>query len=325
MKAINIIRITYIMLWISLCFQNISAQDTVTIHLTGYQNGQIAWENSTDSINWYIIPGETDDSLQAIVCQTTWFRAVITDGTCDPLITDTTKVILQIQILACPGMPIVTDFDGNIYNTVLIGSQCWMKENLATTHYSDGTALVDGISAGSTVGNYTTKYWFVYNNNLSNKATYGLLYTWAGVMNGLPSSGSNPSGVQGVCPIGWHVPSDAEWKQLEMFLGMTQAQADADGWRGTTEGGKSKEAGTSHWTSPNAGADNSSGFTVLPGGYREYDGAFVTIGSWGYWWTATDYSASDALYRDLYYDSAQVYRKWRYKSYGFSVRCSRDF
>lgn len=232
------------------------------------------------------------------------------------------------NIFVC-GTDAVTDFDGNSYNTVQIGDQCWMKENLATTHYADGTALVDGASAYNISQNYT-KYWFVYNNNLSNKATYGLLYTWTAVMNGTASSNANPSGVQGVCPTGWHVPGDVELKQLEIFLGMSQSQADASGWRGTTEGGKFKETGTAHWTSPNTGADNSSGYTALPGGNRDYNGPFGNLGYSGYLWSTTESDANSAWGRVLGYNSTQVFRSGQYyggyaKTNGFSVRCVRDY
>jgi uncharacterized protein (TIGR02145 family) len=221
------------------------------------------------------------------------------------------------------GTSTISDFDGNTYNTVQIGNQCWMKQNLATTHYANGAALVDGTSAGNISGNYTTKYWFVYNNQLSNKATYGLLYTWAGATNGVSGS-ANPSGVQGACPNGWHLPSDNEWKQMEMFLGMTLAQADATGWRGTDQGGKLKEAGTSHWYSPNTGATNSSGFQALPGGYRDYIGSFTNLGHFGYWWPATESSSSYAWYRFLGSNSANVGRYLYTKDLGLSVRCVRD-
>ena len=144
-----------------------------------------------------------------------------------------------------------------------------MAENLKSTHYADGTPLVSGTGAGDITGDYTTKYYFFFNDDSATYwDTYGALYTWAAVMNGEASSNNNPSGVQGVCPDGWHLPSDTAWKELEMYLGMSQAQADGTFIRGTDEGGKMKETGTTHWNSPNTGATNSSGFTALPGGYR---------------------------------------------------------
>ncbi|MBI5217468.1 MAG: fibrobacter succinogenes major paralogous domain-containing protein [Bacteroidia bacterium] len=211
----------------------------------------------------------------------------------------------------CPAT--VPDYDGNTYNIVTIGSQCWMKENLKTTHYANGTAMVDGTSAGDITGNYTTKYYFDYANTPSNTATYGKLYTWAAAMNGAASSAANPSGVQGVCPTGWHLPSDAEWTQLTDYLG-----------GGSVAGGKMKEAGTTHWNSPNTGADNSSGFSALPGGGRSSYGTFYSVGDYGYWWCSTEYSTSDAWRWYLSYDNSHVYSYINDKSFGFSVRCLRD-
>ena len=100
----------------------------------------------------------------------------------------------------------VTLADGNTYNTVLIGTQCWMKENLRTKKYANGTT----ISQGSLSSSSSTAYWYFPNNDSSNMSTYGLLYNWKAVMQNSSSSSANPSGVQGVCPNGWHVPSDAE-------------------------------------------------------------------------------------------------------------------
>ncbi len=163
----------------------------------------------------------------------------------------------------------LSDYDGNTYNWIGIGKQAWMAENLKTTRYADGSAIphVEGTTEWDNL-TVTDKAYCWYNNSTANRDTYGGLYTWAAAMNGAASSDANPSGVQGVCPDGWHLPSDAEWKELEMFLGMSQAEADDTGWRGTDEGGKLKEAGTTHWNSPNTGATNESGFTALPGGCR---------------------------------------------------------
>jgi len=143
-------------------------------------------------------------------------------------------------------------------------------------------------------------------------------------MNGASSSDANPSGVQGICPSGWHVPSDAEWKQMEMFLGMSQPEADAFDFRGTNEGGKLKETCSDLWISPNSGATDSSGFTALPGGKRHGDGAFGGLGSNGTWWSATEGDASNAWIRNLSYYNAQVFRYGLGKSNGYSIRCTRD-
>jgi uncharacterized protein (TIGR02145 family) len=211
------------------------------------------------------------------------------------------------------GTSTVTDYDGNSYNTVLIGTQCWMKENLKATHYSNGTALLDGTSVGDITGNYASKYYFDYANTPSFTTIYGKLYTWAAVMNGAASSVANPSGVQGVCPTGWHLPSDAEWTQLTDYLGGE-----------SVAGGKMKDAGLTYWNSPNTGADNSSGFTGLPGGFRSYIGTFSNVVSNGYWWSATESDGTNTWARYLYYDSVDVSRNYYNKAFGNRVRCLRD-
>ena len=218
----------------------------------------------------------------------------------------------------------VTDVNGNVYQTVKIGTQWWMAENLKTTHYADGTAipLVESSSAWNELSVSDKAYCWNYNSN-KNMDIYGGLYTWAAAMNGAASSHSFPSGVQGVCPDGWHLPSDYEWQKLEMFLGMSLAEAEKKGWRGTDEGGKLKEVGTVHWTSPNKGATNASGFTARPGGYRGSHGSFNDVGYSGSWWSSTDNSMS-AWYRAVDNYSSDVYRIGYNKNFAFSVRCVRD-
>lgn len=141
----------------------------------------------------------------------------------------------------CP--PTVTDYDGNVYQTVLIGDQCWMMENLKVTHYRNGDPIPH-VTDGVTWGNLTSGAYCNYNNDEGNVATYGRLYNWYAVDDS-----------RNIAPAGWHVPSDAEWQTLVDYLG-----GDA------VAGGKMKEAGTTHWASPNTGATNESGFTALPGG-----------------------------------------------------------
>jgi uncharacterized protein (TIGR02145 family) len=132
-------------------------------------------------------------------------------------------------------------------------------------------------------------------------------------MNGAASSTTNPSGIQGVCPTGWHLPSDAEWTELTDYLGGT-----------SVAGGKLKETGTTHWTSPNTGATNETGFTALPGGYRNDGGPFLYIGSNGYWWSATELLATNAWFRNMSDSNSSVYRGNNGRELGFSVRCVRD-
>ncbi|MCD4769606.1 MAG: fibrobacter succinogenes major paralogous domain-containing protein [Bacteroidales bacterium] len=230
--------------------------------------------------------------------------------------------LLENRIIVLEG---VKDYDGNKYEVVKIGNQIWMAENLKVTHYSNGDAipLVEDVSAWDAL-EYTSKAYCYFDNSATNRDTYGALYTWAAAMNGAVSSEANPSNVQGVCPTDWHLPSDAEWKELEMELGMSQVDADATDWRGTDEGGKLKEDGTTHWTSPNIGATNESGFTALPGGYRYDCGTFLYLGYHAFFWSTTEIVSSHAWYRYLYNSNSDVGRYYDGKGCGFSVRCLKD-
>jgi uncharacterized protein (TIGR02145 family) len=225
------------------------------------------------------------------------------------------QFITGSQEIIC-SLSTITDFDGNIYNTVQIGNQCWMKENLATTHYSDGTSLIDGTNAFIDTEDTVTKYWFVYNNNLSNKSIYGLLYTWAAIMNGAETSNINPGNVQGICPPGWHVPSLKDWENLNCFLG-----------GGYIAGGKLKESGTMHWLNPNIGATNETGFTALPGGLRGFGSQFCCLGYDGVWWTSTADSENNTVHavsKVMEHYHGSVYGSNSVKTYGHSMRCIKD-
>lgn len=220
----------------------------------------------------------------------------------------------------------LTDYDGNVYPTVQIGNQLWMMENLKTTHYADGTALINGTGIGDLSGDYTTRYYFAYNDDESHVDTYGRLYTWAAAMNGAKSSVANPSIVQGVCPTGWHLPSDDEWKELEMYLGMTEIEVHKTDWRGTREGLMLRESGDSHWFRLRwyVPGTNESGFTALPGGSRWYDESFRYIEQRANFWSATESISSYAWCRRLYHSKTGVYRYDDYKSRAYSVRCVKD-
>ena len=224
----------------------------------------------------------------------------------------------------------LTDYDGNIYNTIKIGNQVWMKENLKSSHYADGTPipLVEDKNAWGDLG-YTDKAYCYYDNSSSKGETYGALYTWSAAMNGASSTDNNPSGIQGVCPSGWHLPSDDEWKELEIYLGMSQADADNVGYRGTNEG--SKLAGNSSLWNDGALENNiafgTSGFQVLPGGFRRGDGVFWNLSYSSSFWCATEFNSSHAWRRSLYYHSSIVHRDssgYDTKVLGFSVRCVKD-
>lgn len=219
----------------------------------------------------------------------------------------------------------VTDFDGNVYQTVQIGDQTWMRSNLKVTHYPDGKEipLVEEDATWSDLDDLSEAYCW-YGNSTSNRDTYGGLYTWAAAMYGASGSDAIPSQVQGICPEGWHLPSDGEWKKLEVFLGMGETDADEDGWRGNDQGGQLKDTGMALWISPNRGATNESGFTAFPGGLRGIAGSFYNVGFDAYFWTATDCSGSNARYRNLTNDDGDIFRDCYLKYIGFSVRCVKD-
>ena len=206
------------------------------------------------------------------------------------------------QVSFVTGPSTISDIDGNTYNVIRIGSQLWMKENLKTTKYNDGTSI-PVITDNIAWLNLTTPGYCWYNNDAATyKATYGALYNWYTVNTGK------------LCPTGWHVPTDAEWTILTDYLGGE-----------SLAGGKLKEAGTSHWASPNTGATNETGFTGLPGGYRLIDGTFNLIGNYGIWWSATETDATNAWYRILACDNTYLSRLFNNKQLGFSVRCVRDY
>jgi uncharacterized protein (TIGR02145 family) len=222
-----------------------------------------------------------------------------------------------------------TDIDGNVYNTVRIGKQVWMTENLKTTRYSDGTPipLVNTISAWETLTPSSSAYCW-YNDTISNKDKYGALYTWAAAMNGAVSSNSVPSGVQGVCPVGWHLPSDEEWTILTDYLTFNGYSFNSNGIN--IAKAMSYTAGwTVNQISGTVGNDqagnNSSGFSALPGGSRLYNGTFNQAGYTANWWRSTETSATLASFRYITYSNNRVYRSSSNKQNGFSIRCLQNY
>jgi uncharacterized protein (TIGR02145 family) len=186
--------------------------------------------------------------------------------------------------------------DSKAYTTVQIGTQCWMAQNLA---------YLPSVTDLATPASNTDPFYYVngYDGNnvaaakaTANYQTYGALYNW-------------PAAVA-ACPTGWHLPTDVEWSTLTTYLGES------------VTGGAMKETGTAHWTTPNLGASNTSGFTGLPGGYRLT--IFNNIGYYGYFWSSTEASANYGWIRYLYYNNANVNRSSDTKGFGISVRCVRD-
>jgi len=222
--------------------------------------------------------------------------------------------------------------DGKVYKTVTIGEQVWMAENLA---------YLPAVSALAT-GSKTEPHYYVYGYDGTDvteaKATeeyktYGVLYNWASAMDRAASSDKIPSGVQGACPPGWHLPSDAEWTQLENYM-----IANGYNYDGTTTGNKiaislASATGWDAYNNPGAIGNtntaydayrNKSGFSALPGGYRDYDGStFGRIGNYSSWWSSAEYNADYVWDRTLLYDSRSARWYGSFKDHGFSVRCVR--
>jgi len=210
---------------------------------------------------------------------------------------------------------IVTDIDGNVYQTIIIGNQEWMAENLKVTHYRNGDPILHITDNGNWLTTTDGAY-SIYDNDSANVNTFGNLYNWYAI-----------DDARGLAPEGWHVPSDEEIKQLEMYLGMTQSQAEAISYRGTNEG--SKLAGNANlWNDGSLENDpefGSSGFNLLPGGYREINnGDFIQIYSYGHFWSTTEEDMSYVWTRGITSSLTQVYRYYNSKHVGYSVRCVRD-
>jgi uncharacterized protein (TIGR02145 family) len=197
----------------------------------------------------------------------------------------------------------VKDFDGNTYKTVVLGSQTWMAENLKTTHYQNGNAIPNVIDPKQW-GKLTSGAYCTYNNcSAEGNDTSGIfLYNWHTVVDS-----------RKMCPVDYHVPTDAEWTTLINFLGGDKVA-----------GGKMKESGTTHWKTPNNGATNESGLTVIPFGARSLKGSFKNIGTTAGFWSSTEYETLNAWHRNLNFTYPFIMRDINAKAVGLSVRCIKD-
>lgn len=195
----------------------------------------------------------------------------------------------------------VMDNDNNVYKVIFIGTQQWLAKNLRTTKYNDGSLIPLTTTSTSWSGLSAGGYCWMNNDSVTYHDPYGALYNWYAVNTGK------------LCPSGWHVPNDADWSTLFSFLGGN-----------SVAGTKLKEAGTVHWTSPNDNADNSSGFTGLPGGYRFETGSFYGPGGLGDFWSATQYDSVSGNFIQLYNGAASVSKGLYDKRAGFSVRCLKN-
>lgn len=204
----------------------------------------------------------------------------------------------------------VRDYNGYVYKTIMIGSQAWLAENLRTTSYSDGTAIPNVTNNSTWEGLTTGAYSWYQNNFPTYGSVYGALYNFHAVSTGK------------LCPAGWHVPTDAEWCSMESFIDPTLV-CNPHSWNGTDAGGKLKETGTTHWYSPNVGATNSTGFTALPGGFRD-NGEFWDIPYIGIFWTASEYNSAGAWRHWIHHYYSAIYKTTAEKQNGYSVRCIKD-
>jgi uncharacterized protein (TIGR02145 family) len=196
----------------------------------------------------------------------------------------------------------VVDQDGNSYKTIVIGNQTWMAENLKSSTYVNGD-VINNVTDHTQWANLTTGACSYYNNNYQNECPYGKLYNWYAV-----------SDTRKICPAGWHVPSDVEWTVLTDYLGGT-----------SVAGEKMKSSGAQYWQSPNTFANNLSGFSGLPGGYRGGNGTYSNFVVNGFWWSSTDQLTIAAWIRQLGYDNSNVTRNLNGpKGLGYSVRCIKD-
>jgi len=205
---------------------------------------------------------------------------------------------VQSSTFKC-GISTVKDYEGNVYNTVKIGNQCWLKENLRSTKYNDSTNIPNVTDNGLWPNLITPAYCWYNNDYAAYGSVYGALYNWHTVNTGK------------LCPIGWHVPSKADWTQLSNYLGGE-----------IIAGGKLKEIGTTHWYSPNTGATNETNFTALPGGGRMYD--FGQLHDLGNWWSSSPFDSYNAETVDLRSYNTEILFDPNDKKIGFSVRCVKD-
>lgn len=297
-------------------YLDVAADAGFTSFVSGYNN--------------LVVNNKTTYSVIGVSCNTPYYyRVRVYDDSCGT--TSMSSNTITVTTLTCPAeCTIKSTCSGNItdsrdsktYKTVQIGSQCWMAQNLNVGKRIDGIKQqTPGLDNKDTS---IEKY--CYSDVPAKCDTFGGMYLWDEMM-AYDSSRIDSAGPQGICPTGWHVPTDNEWKCLEITLGMSKTDADKNNFRGTTEGGKLMD--TTLWkSSSGGGATNLSGFSALPGGYHVYPGytgSFFAGGGSAYIWTATENNAATSWGRHLDYNNTKVDRNSNYKLYsGYSVRCVKD-
>ena len=232
----------------------------------------------------------------------------------------------------CPGLSTIKDIDGNSYNTILIGKQCWLKENLKARKYNDGTIIpldnsggIKGADLRQKWGHLTTGAITVYAHDFQNFPTFGFLYNWFAVTDS-----------RGICPKNWHVPSEEEYTELVLHLeyivnGTVVNEMDTtfswiEGAMLFYEeiGGSLKTKGNKYWEIPNIGATNATSFTALPGGYRNLDGKFYSLGYDARFWSTSEYDSENAWSKGLSYQHSDIENGYDKKNMGLSIRCLKN-
>lgn len=307
------------------CGGNVTSDGGALISACG-----VCWSTSPNPTiaNSYAIAGSGTGTfvcnLAGLTANTTYYvRAYATNsaGTAYGSTVTFTTLSDVADGLACPGAPTVTDIDGNVYNTVKIGTQCWMKENLKTTHFADGTDITLG-----TALNGASALRYYPSGNSMNVDTYGYLYNWTAVMHGAASSMAIPSGVQGICPTGWHVPSEEEWDLLTDYVGDNSAY-----WCANNDDNVAKAlASTTLWNTYAADCsvgnlpenNNATGFSAVPAGM--FQGTPGGFGMTANFWSATESNSSSSYGINISYQNVGVGELVSNKTLGFSVRCVRN-
>ncbi len=250
--------------------------------------------------------GEYSSIMSGLIPNTTYYlRAFATNRVGTAYGNELSFKTLRYELIFNSGLTYgtVSDRDGNVYKTIVIGNQTWMAENLRTKRYQNGETILTTIPVELNISSESTpKYQWAYNGNETESDIYGRLYTWYAVTDS-----------RRICPDGWHVPADVEWETLETFLGGS-----------SVAGGKMKETGLTHWYFPNDGADNQSGFTAIPGGYRTSEGSFLGINNDGHWWSSSEDGTNYALNCYLQGGSTILFSSSYKSQEGYSVRCIKN-
>ncbi len=303
--------------------------DTVVFRLTDYVGEHVKWQLSHNLEDWAEIPGATSDSLLFVADTTTYFRARVIAGFCDPYYSDVKKVQVDHQVE--PGT--VTDIDGNEYATVIIGNQEWMAENLRVTKYKNGDDIPAGLSNAAWESITQGAYAVYPHNSISGLDSdeevleaYGALYNWYSVID-----------ARDLCPAGWQVPTDDDWNDLLSYLNDEHGVPNTNTLGGAGNALKScrqvdspvgGECDTSEHPRWNSHASNHGfdefGFAALPGGYRWTSGSYHYVGLSGFYWSMTESSSTSSWGRYLGSGYGNISQVNYLKNVGFSVRCIKD-